>query len=105
MDDRTKSKLFGPKGRSHVSARVLDFLEAARASRRACHRLGVSVNSDDLQWLACFAAPLHKPPCDVAAAVAHIQHPDLTRRNTRDERGRAHDNASREGRAGCRPAA
>ena len=77
-----------------VAAHVLDFCEAARARRRAFHRLAVSVDSDDLQWMASLAAPLHQPACDVTAAAAHIQHPDLARWNTRNERGQAYDNAS-----------
>src|ERR1700756_1885895 len=80
---------------TRVAAHVMDFREAARASRRACYRLAVSVDSDDLQGAACCAAPLHQPPRNVAAAATHIQHPDLARRNTRNERGHAHDNASR----------
>src|SRR6266446_166251 len=79
---------------TRVAAHMLDFREAARAGRRACHRLAVSVDSDDLQWVACFAAPLRQPPCDIAAAAAHIQQPDLARGNTREERGHAHDHVS-----------
>jgi hypothetical protein len=77
-----------------VAAHVLDSRVAARARRRAFYRLGVSIDRDDLQWMACFAAPLRQPPRNVTAAAAHIQHPDLARRNTRNQRGHAHDNAS-----------
>src|SRR6266446_1732533 len=79
---------------TRVAAHVPDFREAARASRSACHRLAVSVDSNDLQWMASLAAPLHQPACDVAGAAADIQHPDLARWNTRNQRRHAHDNAS-----------
>jgi len=79
---------------TRVAAHVPDFREAARASRSACHRLAVSVDSNDLQWTASLAAPLHQPACDVAGAAADIQHPDLARWNTRNQRRHAHDNAS-----------
>jgi hypothetical protein len=82
-----KVEAVGAEGQvTRVAAHVLDFRKTARPSRRVCHCLAVSVNRDDLHWVTCFAAPLHQPPCDVTAAAAHIQHPDLACRNTRNER-------------------
>src|ERR1700737_1534598 len=92
MDDSTKSKLSGPKGRLDASPRTcwISAKPRERAAARSTASLFLSIATTCRGWPASRA----HPACGGTAAAADIQHPNLARWNTRNERGHAYDNAS-----------